>query len=33
MGMRWWDQADINLAGAREALAAVAEAEEDGVEE
>ena len=33
VGMRWWDQAGINLAGAREAAAAVAESEEEGVEE
>ena len=33
VGIRWWDQAGINLAGAREAAAAVAESEEDGVEE
>ena len=33
VGMRWWDQAGIDLAGALEAAAAVAESEEDGVEE
>ena len=29
-GLRWWEQAGINLTGAREAAAAAAEAEEDG---
>ena len=33
VGMRWWEQAEINLAGAREATEAATEAEEDGVEE
>ena len=31
--MQWWYQADINLAGTMEMAAAVAEVEEDGVEE
>ena len=30
--MRWCDQASINLVGAREAAAGMAEAEEEGVE-
>ena len=31
--MQWWEQAGIELAGARETAAAVEEAEEDGLEE
>ena len=31
MGIWWWDQADINLAGARETVAAAADAEEGRV--
>ena len=31
--MWWWEQAGINMDGAREAVAASAEAEEDGEEE
>ena len=33
MGMRRWEQADIDLAGASETAAAVADADEDGMEE
>ena len=33
VGIRWWDQADINLAGTRENMAASLEVEEEGVEE
>ena len=33
VGMQWWDQVDINLAGARETTAESAEEEEDRVEE
>ena len=33
VGMRWWEQAGIYLAGAREAAAATATAEGDGGEE
>ena len=29
MGVRWWDQADIYLAGAREMVALVTESYED----
>ena len=32
MGVQWWEQADIDLAKARE-TAAAAEVEEDGMEE
>ena len=31
--MRWWEKAGIDLAGARETTAAVAEADEDCLEE
>ena len=31
--MRWWEQAGIDLAGARETAKAAAEADEDGLEE
>ena len=33
MGVWWWDQAGINIAGAREVKARAAEAEEEGGEE
>ena len=33
VGMRWWDQAGINMVGARESTAATVEAEEDKVDE
>ena len=29
VGMRWWEQASIDLAGARETATAAAEADED----
>ena len=32
MGMKWWDQADINLTGARETATVESKAEEDEVE-
>ena len=33
VGMWWWEQAGIDLAGARETAVAAAEANEDGLEE
>ena len=33
VGMQWWDQVVINMAGARETVVAAAEAEYDRVEE
>ena len=33
VGMRWWKQAYIELAGKRETAAAAADTDEDGVEE
>ena len=32
VGMQWWEQAGIDLAGSGETAAAAAEAEEDGLE-
>ena len=33
VGMRWWEQAVIDLAGAKETEAAAAEVDKDGLEE
>ena len=33
LGMRWWEQAGIDLVGVRETAEAMAEAEEDRLEE
>ena len=33
VGMRWWEQAVLDLAGSRNTAMAAAEADEDGMEE
>ena len=33
VGMRWWEQAVLDLEGARDTAAAAAEADKDGMEE